>query len=73
MIIFSQFKKLVEPLQMWLLSNGRCVGCGKELLKVGKQKNKKNQKVLIICECQRAYIYQKNNKEFRRALNKELK
>jgi len=25
------FKDVIAPIQAWLLSQGRCVGCGKEL------------------------------------------
>lgn len=68
----QQFKKLILPLQLWLLSQGRCVGCGKDLTKVGTRKTKKTDEELVTCECGRVYVYNKKNKIYRRALLKEI-
>ncbi len=68
----QQFKKLILPLQLWLLSQGRCVGCGKELTKGSKRKEKGANEELVTCECGRVYVYNKKNKNYRRALLKEV-
>lgn len=73
MAIFSKFKVIIEPLQMWLLSNGRCVGCGKELNKMPVKKTKKSQENLVYCQCKRSYIFSKKEKTYRRALLNEIK
>ncbi len=64
------FKQLIQPLQLWLLSQGRCVGCGKELkdmtLKVVKGKQ------LVYCSCKRVYVKDGEKRPYRRALMEEL-
>jgi len=69
-MFIGKFKPLIEPLQMWLLKNGRCVGCGKELAKVAKVTKCRAQE-LYTCECSRVYVL-KSNKEYRRALHSDL-
>jgi len=71
-MVINQFKPLIKPLQMWLLKNGRCVGCGKELKKTAKVKKRTSTEDIYTCECGRIYIFDKNKKQFRRALPKEL-
>ncbi len=68
---FLVFKKMIEPLQMWLLTGGRCVGCGKEL-KLGKRSRKGKGEDFIVCECKRVYVYDNAGKKYRRALLNEL-
>ena len=46
------FKDVVAPIQAWLLSQGRCVGCGKEL-KDGKMSKLKDGTEKIACSCGR--------------------
>lgn len=62
------FKDMIAPMQAWLLSQGRCVGCGKPL-------TKKSGKVLerIDCVCGRVYMYDPNSNIFRRANINEIK
>jgi|GEM_PF-235897 len=69
-MLIGKFKSLVEPLQMWLLKSGRCVGCGKELAKSAKITKGRKQD-LYTCECSRVYLLN-NKKEFRRALLSDL-
>ncbi|OGK66487.1 hypothetical protein A2313_03340 [Candidatus Roizmanbacteria bacterium RIFOXYB2_FULL_41_10] len=71
-MIIGKFKAVIEPLQMWLLKSGRCVGCGKEILKSSQKKSRNKNEDLYTCECKRAYILDKKKKTFRRALLKEL-
>lgn len=54
------FKNLISPVQAWLLSQGKCVGCGMPLAK-GKTTDNK-----VICKCKRVYIDEGGNK-YRRA------
>lgn len=63
------FKNIISPVQAWLLSQGRCVGCGKPL-RNGQQAgtNTKNKEEKIICKkCGRIYIYDLEKKHYRRA------
>lgn len=53
------FKNLISPVQAWLLSQGKCVGCGTPLSKGKKVGNK------IICKCKRIYIQEDG--KYRRA------
>jgi len=71
-MIINKFKAAIEPLQMWLLKSGRCVGCGKELVKSATNKKKSNHEDFYICECKRIYVFDKRKKIFRRALLKEI-
>ncbi|MFA6005168.1 MAG: hypothetical protein WC775_01650 [Patescibacteria group bacterium] len=70
-MIVSKFKPLIAPLQLWLLSMSRCVGCGKELTKVQRAPHGKGEE-LVTCECSRIYVYDIKNKSYRRALVKEV-
>lgn len=61
------FKNIIAPMQAWLLSQGRCVGCGKELpKKTGKGF------VRIDCTCKRIYMYDATAKKYRRATLDEI-
>lgn len=53
------FKNLIAPVQAWLLSQGKCVGCGTPLSK-GKVSGTK-----VTCRCKRVYV--KENEKYRRA------
>lgn len=55
------FKSAIYPIQAWLLSQGRCVGCGKELAD-GKK---------VVCSCGRIFIHDIKTKKYRRALLNE--
>ncbi len=54
------FKNIISPVQAWLLSQGKCVGCGMPLSK-GKTEGDR-----ITCKCRRIYVREKNG-TFRRA------
>lgn len=56
------FKNVIAPIQAWLLSQGRCVGCGKELGDGEK----------VTCSCGRIFIHDKKTKKYRRALLEEV-
>lgn len=53
------FKNLISPVQAWLLSQGKCVGCG---IPLGKGKVSGDK---VVCKCKRVYI--KEGDKYRRA------
>ncbi|MCK4588615.1 hypothetical protein KAT60_02245 [Candidatus Woesebacteria bacterium] len=65
------FKNVISPIQAWLLSQGRCVGCGKPLTS-GKRKERKDGTGKITCECGRIFIHNPKTKKYRRALLEEV-
>ena len=65
------FKKIISPVQAWLLSQGKCVGCGIPLAK-GKKSARKDGTEKVTCKCGRIFIYDKKTKKFRRALFEEV-
>ncbi len=65
------FKKIISPVQAWLLSQGKCVGCGMLLAK-GKKVVRKNGTEKVTCKCGRIFIHDKKTKKFRRALFEEV-
>lgn len=64
------FKNLIAPIQAWLLSQGRCVGCNTSLSK-GVQKEVRGQ-ITVTCRCGRIFIYDPSKKTYRRALFNEI-
>ena len=70
-MIVSKFKPLIAPMQLWLLSMSRCVGCGKELTKASRVPHGKEEE-LVTCECKRVYVLNTKTKNYRRALIKEV-
>jgi hypothetical protein len=58
------FKNLIAPVQAWLLSQGKCVGCGIPLTKAKKEGKK------VTCKCRRVYI--EEDGKFRRARLEEV-
>jgi len=55
-------KNIIAPVQAWLLSQGKCVGCGKKLPKKDGE-----GLVKVTCECGRVYMYDKGSDKYRRA------
>ncbi len=64
------FKNLIAPIQAWLLSQGRCVGCNAPLSR-GAHKEVKGQ-TTVTCRCGRIFIYDPSKKSYRRALFNEI-
>jgi len=64
------FKTLISPIQAWLLSQGRCVGCGEELSK-GVSKVIRGQ-TTVTCRCGRIFIHDHRADSYRRALFNEI-
>jgi hypothetical protein len=67
----KMFKKIISPVQAWLLSQGKCVGCGRPLAK-GKRTNRKDGAQKVACRCGRIFIFNKDTKKYRRALFEEV-
>lgn len=65
------FKKLITPIQMWLLSRGQCVGCGAALAKA-KSVKRDAATNKITCQCGRIFIYDTKKSSYRRALFSEI-
>ncbi|MEK7577269.1 MAG: hypothetical protein AAB492_01455 [Patescibacteria group bacterium] len=62
------FKDVLAPVQAWLLSQGKCVGCGKALpVSTG------TGLVQVDCSCGRIYFFDPAAKKYRRALAHEVK
>jgi len=64
------FKNIVSPIQAWLLSQGKCVGCGKLLSKADHQYFQSDLEK-VSCKCGRVYIYDIKTKKYRRAMLNE--
>lgn len=62
------FKNIISPVQAWLLSQGKCVGCGRVL---GKKSG--NGLISVTCHCGRVYMYDSAGDTFRRATLNEIK
>lgn len=64
------FKNLISPIQAWLLSQGRCVGCGDELSH--GQKSIVKGKELVTCRCGRIFVHDTKKDTYRRAMFDEI-
>lgn len=64
-------KDVIAPIQAWLMSQGRCVGCGKPLSSK-KHDKRKDGTEKITCVCGRIYIHNPKTKKYRRALLEEV-
>jgi len=64
------FKNLITPIQIWLMSQGRCVACGQDLSK--GQKAEVRGKTTVTCRCGRTFIYESGKGTYRRALFDEI-
>ncbi len=65
---FFMLKNIIAPVQAWLLSQGRCVGCGRDLPGAGGSHEKPE-----ICSCGRMYIYDPAVQKYRRGTLDEAK
>jgi hypothetical protein len=65
------FKNVISPIQAWLLSQGRCVGCGKNLSDGKSVKHKAGSKK-VTCQCGRIFIHDLKTNKYRRALLEEV-
>jgi len=65
------FKSIIAPMQAWLLSQGRCVGCGTPLAD-GKVKKTKYGEQVTCVKCGRIFIHSPKTDKYRRALLEEV-
>ncbi len=63
-------KNLIAPVQAWLLSQKRCVGCSTSLSK-GISKPVRGQ-ITVTCKCGRIFIHDEKKDTYRRALFDEI-
>ena len=59
------FKSIIAPVQAWLLSQGRCDGCGM-YLREEKMRRQKNGIKRIFCRCGRVFVYNQKTKKYHR-------
>lgn len=64
-------RNIVAPVQAWMLSQGKCVGCGTPLVKGNVKKFKVKDKI-VTCKCGRIFVFETQKKRYRRALLKEI-
>lgn len=64
------FKNVIAPIQAWLMSQGKCVGCGMPLKDGSSKKNKAGE--MVTCKCGRIYIKNSKTNTYRRALISEV-
>jgi RNase P subunit RPR2 len=65
------FKNVIAPIQAWLLSQGKCVGCGTPLVQ-GKTKATKFGEEVTCRKCNRIFIHDPKTNKYRRALLNEV-
>lgn len=59
-------KKIIAPVQAWILIQGKCVGCGKNL-SLGKRFERGDNSQKVICSCGRVFIFDRARGKYRRA------
>ncbi len=64
-------KNVIAPIQAWLMSQGKCVGCGMPLKK-GKKAQYKKGFEKVMCKCGRIFIRDMKKNSYRRALLEEV-
>jgi hypothetical protein len=65
------FKNLIAPVQAWLMSQKRCVGCGMPLVKARSEKLDEGREK-VVCKCHRIYVHTLGDNKFRRAKMDEV-
>lgn len=63
-------KKILAPIQAFILAQGKCVGCGRNLSQ-GIKQNFINNSQRVICACRRIFIFEKRKGKWRRATIEE--
>jgi len=66
------FKNVIAPVQAWLLSQNRCVGCGADLGEGKVEKFKGEEKKVTCAKCGRIFILNSKEGKYRRALFNEI-
>lgn len=65
-------KRLISPIQHRVLYKQMCPGCLRQLSDAVYREALTTDTELAVCECNRAYIYNRPQKKYRRALTSEL-
>ncbi len=65
------FRNVIAPVQAWLLSQGRCVGCGTDLNSGKKEKHSPGERITCL-KCGRIFIKDSATGKYRRALFEEV-
>lgn len=61
------FKNIIAPVQAWLISQGRCVGCGTPLSGSKKKKISTIVSEVACKKCGRVFIFDLQSKRYKRA------
>ncbi len=69
----SILKPLIRPIQMRILEKRRCPACTRELDSQKSREPLTTETELVRCECDRYYIYNRNQRKYRRALPEEVR
>lgn len=59
-------KKIIAPVQAWILLQGKCVGCGRDL-SLGRRVERPDNTQRVICACGRIFIFDKRRGKYHRA------
>ena len=63
-------KRILAPVQAWILLQGKCVGCGQSL-SLAKKYERGDNTQKVVCKCSRVYILDKRKGRYRRASQTE--
>ncbi len=63
-------KNIIAPVQTWLLTQKRCVGCGMPLAKASVVRGKNGE--VLRCKCKRMYIHDSVSGVYKRALLSDI-
>lgn len=59
-------KRILAPVQAWILLQGKCVGCGQNL-SLGRKLERGDNTQKVICRCGRIFIFDKRRGRYHRA------
>jgi hypothetical protein len=71
--ITQLFKALLAPLQARLLERHLCVACTRDLDREKHREPLTTKSDLVICECGRAYVFDRERRRYRRAIPAEVR
>ena len=70
--LFVMIKKFIAPLQKVLLQKRLCPACTRPLDKAMLKESRSNGTNILVCECSRIFVYDRDLDIFRRALPEEV-
>jgi len=65
-------KRMLAPVQAWILLQGKCVGCGRTL-SLGRKLEREDNSQQVTCQCGRIFIFDKRRGRYHRATREEIK